>query len=316
MGLSILSGLDGDAGNPLGVAQLIENRRDGRRQVAPEAYPLNGITVLLETMVEKILFETHNNGTVVATGVKLANGTALHGHEIISSAGAIRTPQLLMLSGIGSAAELTAHGIPVFVDAPDVGQHLVDHFAASFFYKVRNASAGWALGSGNPLLDEPHYGLGLPIDFNVQTDVPKAGLAQAIALDEGAVPDPDTHPLLTNQRTFTEYFLLMGGVADGSRVLFGGTGLLPTARGSVRLASAEVGDVPLIDPNYLGTHVDRYVMRHMMRTHAVFAGSDATVIGREILDGEDPLLSNAGTMPIQVNSSDAFLDARARAAVQ
>lgn len=300
----------------MGIAQFAENRRNGKRQVAPAAYPLDGVTLLLETMVEKILLDTHEDGTVIATGIKLANGTTLYGREIVSSAGAIRSPQLLMLSGIGPPAELTAHNISVVIEAPDVGQHLIDHYAASFYYKVRNASAGWAPGSGNPLFDEPQYGLGLPIDFNVQTDVPKAGLAEAIALDEGAVPDPSTHPLLAYNRTFTEYFLLMGGVADGSRVLFGGTGLLPTAKGSVRLASAEVDDAPLVDPNYLGTHVDRYVMRHMMRTQAVFAGSEATVVGREILDGEDPLLSEAGTVPIQVNSSDDFLNARARAAVQ
>lgn len=268
-------------------------------------------------MVEKILLHTHSNGTVVATGIKLANGTALYGHEIIASAGAIRTPQLLKLSGIGPATELTAHDIPVIIDAPDVGQHLIDHFAAPFYYKVRNASAGWALGSGNPLLDEPQYGLGIAVDFNVQTDVPKAGLADAIALDEGGVVvDPGTHPLLAHNRTFAEFLLLFAGAADGSRVLFGGTGLLPTARGSVKLASADVGDAPLVDPNYLGTHVDRYVMRFVLRTHAAFAGSNATVIGREILDGEDPLLLvGAGAVPIEVDSSDVFLDARAAAAV-
>lgn len=95
-------------------------------------------------MVEKILLDTHEDGTVIATGIKLANGTTLYGREIVSSAGAIRSPQLLMLSGIGPPAELTAHNISVVIEAPDVGQHLIDHYAASFYYKVRNASAGWA----------------------------------------------------------------------------------------------------------------------------------------------------------------------------
>lgn len=314
LGYSVLPGLDQDAGHPLGIAQLAENRRNGQRQVAPAAYPLDGITVLLRTMVAKILLQKQPNGTVIANGIQIANGTSYHSREIIVSAGAIRTPQLLQLSGIGPASELNAHGIPVLVNAPDVGEHLIEHFAGYFYYKVRNASAGWALGSGNPLLDEPQYGLGLAIDFNVQTDVPKAGLARAIELDDGFKPDPLTHPLLKYNRTFSEYVLLMGGAADGSRVLFGATGLLPTARGSVRLASAHVSDTPLVDPNYLGTHVDRYVMRHMMRTQAKFAGSDATVVGRAILDGEDPALGGA-TQPIEVNSTDAFLDARARAAV-
>ncbi|KAJ4394059.1 hypothetical protein N0V93_003276 [Gnomoniopsis smithogilvyi] len=314
LGYSALPGLDQDAGNPLGIAQLTENRYHGRRQVAPAAYPLAGITVLLETMVAKILMQTQPNGTVIATGIQLANSTSFHGREIIISAGAYRSPQLLKLSGIGPASELTAHDIPVLVDNPDVGQHLIEHFAGTFYYKVRNASAGWAIGSGNPVLDEPQYGLGLAVDFNVQTDVPKEGLAHAIELDEGYKPDILTHPLLKYNRTFSEYLLLMAGAADGSRVLFGSTGLLPTSRGSVKLASGHVSDTPLINPNYLGTHVDRYVMRHMMRTQARFAGSNATIVGREILDGEDPVLSGA-TQPIALNSTDAFLDTRASAAV-
>lgn len=314
LGYSVLQGLDQDAGDTLGIAQFTENRRDGKRQVAPEAYPLDGVTVLLETMVAKIALQKQGNGTITATGIQLANGTSLRGREIIVSAGSIRTPQLLKLSGIGRASELVAHGIPVLVDAPDVGEHLIEHFAGSFYYKVRNASAGWAPGSGNPLLDEPQYGLGLPVDLNVQTDVPKDELARALELDEGVKPDPQTHPLLKDNRTFSEYLLLMGGAADGSRVLFGATGLLPTARGSVKLASGAVSDAPLIDPNYLGTHVDRYVMRHMMRTQAKFAGSNATVVGREILDGEDPTLEGA-VQPIEADSTDALLDTRARAVV-
>lgn len=278
------------------------------------AYSLEGTTVLLKTMVAKILLQNNPDGTVTANGIRLANGTSLQGREIIVSAGTIRTPQLLMLSGIGPASELKAHGIPVLVDSPDVGYHLIEHFAATFYFKVRNASAGWAIGSGNPLLNEPQYGLGLAVDFNVQTDVPKKGLARAIELDEGYKPDASAHPLLKYNRTFNEYILLMAGAADGSRVLFGATGLLPTARGSVKLASGNVSDTPLVDPNYLGTHVDRYVMRHLMRTQAAFAGSNATIVGREILDGEDPTLLGA-MQPIEVNSTDAFLDMRARAAV-
>lgn len=298
----------------MGIAQLTENRRHGRRQVAPAAYPLDGITVLLETMVAKILLQRQPSGTVTAFGIQLANGTSLHGREIVVSAGAYRTPQLLKLSGIGPASELNAHDIPVLVDSPHVGEHLIEHFAGTFYYKVRNASAGWAIGSGNPLLGEPQYGLGLAVDFNVQTDVPKEGLAHAIELDEGYKPDVLTHPLLKDNRTFSEYLLLMAGADDGSRVLFGSTGLLPTARGSVKLASGNVSDTPLVDPNYLGTNVDRYVMRHMMRTQARFAGSNATVVGREILNGEDPILSGA-TQPIKLDSTDDFLDMRARAAV-
>ncbi|KAH8895432.1 alcohol oxidase [Thozetella sp. PMI_491] len=313
MGIQPLPGLDGNAGDPLGVGELQENKINGRREISAAIYSLEGVTVKTDTLVEKVLIEKTPKG-LVAVGIKLADGTEIRGHEVIVSAGAARSPQVLMLSGIGPADELAKFNIPVLLDQPEVGHNLADHGRVTLQFKVKDPSAGWAIGSPNPLFAEPQYGWGSPSDFLVSTDVPKDGLARAIEEDEGVAPDPNTHPLLAHNRTFTEHVFLSVGAADGSLVTLVSVHMLPTARGSVTLASADPHDDPLVDPNYLGTAVDRYAAREGIRVEMKFAGSNDTVMGREILDGEAgaPGFEQA----LSVNSTDEDIDARLRAGIE
>lgn len=278
LNIDALPGLDGNAGNPLGVGELQENKDHGRREIAAVRYPLNGITVLTDTLVARVIIDKIQspNDSPTARGISLADGTEIRGRETILSAGAIRSPQLLMLSGIGPAEELKKHNIPLVLDNPDVGKNLADHGLFRFTFKVKDPSAGWAIGSTNALFTQDQYGWGTPADFVVSTDVPKEGLAAAIAEDEGEAPDPSTHPLLSNRRTFHEHVFIYAGAADGSLVSFATFTMLTTARGSVKLASANVQDPPLIDPNYLSTAVDRYVAREAVRIQVKFAASNAT----------------------------------------
>ncbi|KAF2963422.1 hypothetical protein GQX73_g10141 [Xylaria multiplex] len=285
--------LDGNAGNPLGIAELQEGRNGGRRIISAAVYSLESVTVLENTLVEKVLIENPaaENKGLKAVGVRLADGTEVHGQEIILAAGAIRSPQILLLSGIGPSAGLAEFNIPVLLDQPDVGQNLADHSILFNAWKVKDPGAGWALGSPNPLFSQPQYSWGYPFDFLVNGDVPKEGLAEAIAADEGVVPNPDTHPLLSHSRTFVEYIFMSVGAPDGSLVTFGAAPMLNTARGSIKLASAN--------------------SREAVKTQIKFAGSNATIIGREILNGEagapgfDEVLS--------VDSTDDYIDARIRA---
>lgn len=313
IGIGPLPFLDGNGGNTRGVGDLQENRKNGRREIAAQVYSLDGITVLTETLVEKVLLETTPKGALVATGIQLQNGTRIQGHEVIVSAGAVRTPQILMLSGIGPADELAKFNIPVLLNQPHVGNNLADHGLFQHAWKLKDPSAGWALGSANPLFTEPQYGWGVPADFIVASTVPKEGLIAAITEDEGIIPDPSTHPLLSQDRSFIEYFFLYMGSSDGSLVTLGIITTLPTSRGSVKLASANISDDPLIDPNYLGTAVDRYVAREGVRIQVRFAGSNDTIIGREIMDGEDG--APGFDKVLSVNSTDEYIDARIRAGI-
>ncbi|KAK6086033.1 glucose dehydrogenase [Seiridium cupressi] len=312
LGVEPISQFDGNAGNQVGLAEQAENRDRGRRQVAPDVYPIDGVTVKLNTMVEKVLLEEKSDGSIVATGVKLGDGSELHGRQVIISAGAIRTPQILMLSGIGPGAELDNHGIKVFVDSPEVGRNLIDHTLASTSWKLKNPENACAFGSSNPLFRKKQYGWGAPCDFIATTDVPKEGLARAIEVDEGVKPDPSTHPLLKQSRPFLEFFFLHAGAPDGSAVMLPMINLHQTSRGTVKLDPANINGTPLVDPNYLGTEVDKYVHREMFRQAIAFSVSDATVIGREIVDSEIP---PPGAEPLTTKSLDAVIDERVRASL-
>jgi choline dehydrogenase-like flavoprotein len=86
------------------------------------------------TMAKKILFD----GNKRATGVQIRTGATLFARrEVIVSAGAFQSPQLLMVSGVGPAAALTALGIQVVADRPGVGQNMTDHVFVSPSYRVR-----------------------------------------------------------------------------------------------------------------------------------------------------------------------------------
>ncbi|KAI1259423.1 putative GMC oxidoreductase [Xylariaceae sp. FL1019] len=309
VGVADLPSLDANAGDPLGIGELQENKTQGRRQIAAAIYSLKDVSVLTDTVVEKIITERTAHG-LTAIGIRLADGTEIRGQEVILSAGAVRSPQILMLSGIGPAEELKKFDIPVLLDQPNIGANLADHGLFAHCWKLKDPAAGWSLGSANPIFAQPQYGWGGPVDFLVSTDVPKEGLIAAIAADEGTHPDSATHPLL-RKRTFAEHVLLYAGAVDGSLITFALINLLTTSRGSVKLASGSIQDQPNIDPNFLSTAVDRYVMREALKLQIRFAGSRDTVIGREIIQSE--LGAPGFDKVLSPTSTDEELDARLKA---
>jgi choline dehydrogenase len=136
-----------------GFAKFDRNIRRGRRLSAAQAYlkPVRrrpNLKVRTRTLVTKI----HFDGTR-AVGVEITRqggGTeTIRGAEVILAGGAINSPQLLQLSGIGSARELEALGVPVVHDLPGVGEHLQDHLEVYIQHKslkpvsMQPALAGW-----------------------------------------------------------------------------------------------------------------------------------------------------------------------------
>ena len=134
-GTSLPENPDANSGNPIGIAPYTENWRDGVRQPAGKAYGLKGVSVLTNSTVRRIVLEDG-----VAKGAELINGHIIMAkREVILCCGSIRTPQLLLLSGIGPADELSKHGIKQLVDAPEVGLNFHDHVCMAQFYKVRGS---------------------------------------------------------------------------------------------------------------------------------------------------------------------------------
>ena len=311
---------DLNAGDNLGLGELNENRRvDGRRQIANARYPLTGVTVLTETMVSEVVLDTTSDGgdedIVRATGVKLQNGTEFAGREIILSAGAYRSPQILMLSGIGPRDQLEQHGIRVQVEAPDVGRNFRDHFRFVANWRLQDPSKGYAIGSDNPLFEEPQYGLGVHASYVALTAADAEGLAAAIEKDEGGTADLDAHPLLRRTQATMETTVEWKVAHSANEVPVDGThissmmvGLKPTSRGSVRIRSADIGDAPVINPNYLATAADRYAWRAGMRELVELMTGD-TAFGRDFIAEETP---PDGQKALTVNSTADHLEERLR----
>ena len=151
VGAAVAAGIPGgdyngrDRGGPRGVVSLLQtSTRRGKRSSTYHAF-LEGeterrpnLTIITEAHVTRVVLEGPT-GHKVATGVeyRIASGetrTALAAKEVVLSGGAIGSPHLLLLSGIGPRAELEAVGIACHVDSPHVGKHLKDHLQVALFF--------------------------------------------------------------------------------------------------------------------------------------------------------------------------------------
>ncbi|KAF4334882.1 alcohol oxidase [Fusarium beomiforme] len=256
LGVSTLPDGDQNTGDNLGRAYICEARSDGKREWAANRYPLDGVEVCFETFVNRVILQKLD-GSFKATGVELADGSVINGKNIILSAGALRSPQILQLSGIGPGSTLQEHGIEPLVDLPDVGQNLSDHMLFFQHWRLRDPSAGHTIGSTNPLFQEPQYSQGVPYDWIITTGVPQQGLAEAIEKDEGTKPDKSSHALLAKERTFLENIVLF------AKIPFPGVSM--DAEHITSAVSGKPSDHPKVNLNYLSTEVDKYVFREGLR---------------------------------------------------
>jgi len=301
---------DANNGHPQGITDLVENWKDGKRQIASDTYPLDGVKVLTDTLVRRILI----NDDKVAVGVELASGekhTVKEGGQVILSAGAYKTPQVLQLSGIGDAATLSQYGITTVVDLPKVGTNLFDHLMLFRYWKLRHPEKGLAVGSPN--FSGPNYEKGGPVDWLVTAPIPTAPLKAALEKDEGIVSDD--HPLLKVPRSHLEMNLLyavFGAELQGLQILMDGKsimtfymGCLPTSRGTVTISSNDPSAPPVIDPNYFATEADKHVMREGFRMHTKLMFD--TPEGKELVTEE---YTPPGLAPAGLDASDEQIDER------
>lgn len=173
--------------------------------------------------------------------------------RVIVAGGAINSPQLLQLSGIGPAARLQALGIPVRVDSPDVGERLQDHFYVRTYWRctrpitVNDDMASW--------WRQARIGLQWLLQKRGPLTI-SAGYAAAFVRTRPELERPDA------QFYFIPFSIAKrGGVLDD----FPGftcsvSQLRAESRGWVRLRSANPGDAPMIQYNYLDSESDRQMM--------------------------------------------------------
>ncbi|WP_242497805.1 GMC family oxidoreductase [Microbacterium protaetiae] len=194
---------------------------------------------------------------VRATGVYVEiDGVTRHAlarREVILCGGAINTPQLLQLSGIGPAAHLRDRGVPIIVDAPEVGANLQDHLVAG----LAPAAHGGTLYTAEKVGQLLRY-------LTRRRGMLTSNVAEAYGFVRTDVADAAGEPagLPDIEIIFAAAPYVGEGLVPlpGEGITVGAILLQPHSRGTVRLASADPADKPLIDPAYLSDPIDTETM--------------------------------------------------------
>ncbi|MBP0483571.1 GMC family oxidoreductase [Sagittula salina] len=225
-------------------------QKDGRRSSAAMAYVTPNrhranLTVRLAAQVRRIVVDKGH-----ATGVEMMDGTRIAaGREVLLCSGAVGSPRLLQLSGIGPADHLSDLGIDVVFDQPQIGENLQDHLDLYCIAELRGpysydryAKPHWAaiaglrylLGRRGPVASSLFETGGF---WYVNPDARSPDIQMHLGLGTGIEHGVAAMP--------------QGGVTLNSCYL------RPRSRGTVRLQSADPAKAPLIDPNYLQDPMDR-----------------------------------------------------------
>jgi choline dehydrogenase len=245
-------------GDNFGNAYFQMNQRSGKRWSAVRAFldPIRGrsnLTILTEASVREICFD-NNPIEPTATGVKVRH----NGHEqlfnanseVILAAGAIASPQLLQLSGIGASEALHKHGIQTLIELPGVGENLQDHLQIRTIYSVDNtvtlnqrARTPWGMAlmgleyflrKTGPLTMPPSQLGAFAKSDPSQSTANIEWHVQPLSLDKFGSP-------------LHKYNAITPSVCN----------VRPSSRGQISLRDRNPDSAPLIQPNYLSTAEDR-----------------------------------------------------------
>jgi choline dehydrogenase len=194
--------------------------------------------------------------------------TALAEREVILSAGAIGSPQILQLSGVGPAELLRQHGIDVVLDAPGVGANLQDHLQIRAVYKIDGAPTLNVLASS--MVGKAKIGLEYLLKRSGPMSMAPSQLgAFTRSSDAYEWPNLEYHVQPLSLDAFGDP--LHSFPAFTASVC----NLNPTSRGSVRIKSKRFEDAPAIAPNYLSTDEDRKVAADSLRVTRRIASQPA-----------------------------------------
>ncbi|MGQ7848114.1 GMC family oxidoreductase [Granulosicoccus sp. 3-233] len=245
-------------------------------------------------MAEKLLFD--DSGRVTGVQVRTESGMESFSAsvEVIVSAGAVDTPKLLLLSGIGDSAELDKHGISLQKHLPAVGKNLQDHLCVSYYYRANI-----------PTLND---------DFRSWTGKAKAAL-QYLFTRKGALSmsvnqsggffkgdDSEKEPNIQLYFNPMSYQIPVDPKADlvpepYSGFLIAFNPCRPTSRGSIELASATATDAALIRPNYLATEKDineviqgSRLIRTFMQSRSLQSVTEEEVIPGATVETDEEML--------------------------
>ena len=259
---------DFNRGSNEGVGYFQVNQKNGWRWntakafLRPVCYGRPNFAMWTSAHVTRLIIETQADGSQRCTGVQVWNGKEMvvaHAtKEVVLCAGAIGTPQTLQLSGIGPAALLQQHGIPVVADVPGVGANLQDHLQIRAVFKIEGAPTLNVLASS--LFGKAKIGLEYVLKRSGPMSMAPSQLgAFTRSSAEHEWPNLEYHVQPLSLDAFGEP--LHSFPAFTASVC----NLNPTSRGTVHIKSNRHSDAPAISPNYLSTEEDRKVAADSLR---------------------------------------------------
>ncbi|MEM7076227.1 MAG: choline dehydrogenase [Pseudomonadota bacterium] len=286
----------------LGFGPYQLNIRDGRRWSAADAFlkpSLSRPNLSLRTDAQVVGLDVA--GTTVK-GVRIASASGsetLHAGATILAAGAIGTPHLLLLSGIGPAEHLRTLGIPVVSDRRDVGRNLQDHLEVKVKHRMTEPLSLWSY-------------MKFPNDLwtGAQYMIAGTGVGRQQGLEAGAFFSLEHDaPACDTQLHFINALAFDGATADdrGHGFAIDTTQTRPESRGTLTLASTDPGQPPLIDPNYLAEEKDRTMMREGLKVLRDLCRQPALarIAGTELRPGPE-LVSDPDLDEVVRNTADSI----------
>lgn len=257
IGLPINKDFNGESQEGLGFYQVTQ--REGRRWSSAQAF-LRGaeertnLDVLTDARVTRIV--TSNKRAIGVSIKQRGEYRQLNlngGGEVLLSGGAVHSPQILMLSGIGDREKLKEHGIPLVHHLPEVGQNLVDHLDITIMH---------AANSRLPIGVAPSFlfrGMSAVFSYFFA----RRGFLTSNVAEAGGFVKSETG----RERPNIQFHFLPSYLKDHGRKVMTGYGytlhicdLLPKSRGFIGLKSSDPLEDPLIQPNYLDNPEDLKTM--------------------------------------------------------
>jgi choline dehydrogenase len=240
------------AGDSIGWCQ---QTRGGRRRASAARTYLHpalkrpNLQLVTNALVHRILFDGKR-----ATGVEFMRGGVLERvearREVILSAGAVGSPHILQLSGIGDPEHLANIGVPIVHELRGVGRNMQDHYTARVSYRV----------VGMATANEKSYGLPLAMEAMRWVFTGKGMLSYSPSLVAASVKVLETSATPDMQVTFAPGSFKGGQIGELERtpgLSAGAWQMRPLSRGYVEAKTNKPGDMPAINPRYLSDETDR-----------------------------------------------------------
>lgn len=258
---------DFNTGDNAGVGYFDVNQRSGWRWNTSKAFlrPAKdrpNLTIWTEAQAERLTFARDDNGVLRCDGVVVNRAgrsvTVKADTEVVLSAGAVNTPAILQLSGVGPADLLRQHGIEVVKDSPQIGENLQDHLQIRAVFKVKGTKTLNALAA--TLFGKAMIGL----EFAAKRTGPMSMSPSQL----GAFTRSDPSRPHANLEYHVQPLSLdaFGDPLHGfPAITVSVCNLNPTSRGHIRIGSGNYRDAPKIAPNYLATDEDRQVAADSLR---------------------------------------------------